>query len=100
MEVDCDKPCVLKDIFSDEDKLSKYCSDIARVKNNKMLERLRPMELRLLPYFGKGEINKEIAKKFFVEETTIKTHKRNIIKNLGLKNTAELICFIVRCGII
>lgn len=100
MEVDCNKPCILKDIFNDSEQLEKYCNEISRKNSNTKLNKLRPMELKLLPYFGNGYMNKEIAEKFNVSESTIKAHKRNTIKNLGLKNSTELICFIVRCGII
>ena len=100
MEVDCDKPCILKDIFYDGNRLAQYCNEIVRKKNRAMLDKLRPMERKLLPYFGKGILNKQIADKFYLTESTVKSHKRNAIKNLGLKNSAELICFIVKCGIV
>ena len=100
MEVDCDKPCILKDIFRDVERLEKYCKEEARKRNQARLDKLRPMELKLLPYYGNSFLNKQIAIEFHVSESTIKSHKRNTIKNLGLKNSAELICFIVRCGIV
>jgi len=100
MEVNCNKPCILKDIFYNEERLEQYCKQAARKRNQARLNKLRPMELKLLPYFGNGYLNKQIAKEFHVSESTIKAHKRNAIKNLGLKNSTELICFIVRCGFI
>lgn len=100
MEVDCDKPCILKDIFFDAKLLEQHCKQEAMKRNIGKLEKLRPMEKKLLPYFGNGHINKEIAAMFNVSESTIKSHKRNAIKNLGLKNSTELICFIEECGII
>ena len=100
MDVDCDKPCILKDICNDYEQLGQYWKTLAYERNHSLLNNLRPMELKLLPYFGNGFLNKQIAKKFNVSVSTIKSHKRNAIKNLGLKNSTELICFIVRCGII
>ena len=100
MEVDCNKPCILKDIFNDIERLEKHCKEEALKRNKDRLDKLRPMELKLLPYFGNGYMNKEIAEKFNVSESTIKSHKANAIKKLGLKNSTKLICFIQKCGII
>ncbi len=100
MIINCGKSCILKDIFNDNERLEKHCQEIAQKKHIKMLEKLRPMELKLLPYFGMGYLNKEIAEKFNVSESTIKSHKASAVRNLGLKNSAGLICFISKCGIV
>jgi len=100
MKVDCDKSCILKDIFQDSEQLQKHCKEVARKRNQSRLDKLRPMELKLLPYFGNGYLTKEIAIKFHISESTVKSHKRNAIKNLGLKNGTEFICFILKCGFI
>lgn len=100
MKIECNQPCDLKDLYYNDDRMEKYCQNLFKKKNNDRLNNLRPMERMLLPYFGKGLMNKEIAQKFNVSESTIKAHKRNTIKNLGLNNSVELICFIVHCGFI
>ena len=43
---------------------------------------------------AEGLNSEEIAKRLFLSEHTIKTHRKNILEKLDLNNTAELISFI------
>ncbi len=98
--INCDKECLLKDLFNDFDRLEKYYLNLAREKYEARLKVLSTKEFKYLPFFGNGFLNKQIAFQFNVSESTIKAHKRNIIRKLGLKNSVELICFIKSCGLI
>jgi DNA-binding NarL/FixJ family response regulator len=98
--INCNKECLLKEIFNDFDRLEKYYLQQVREKHEARLKVLSPKEYLFLTYFGNGFLNKQIAYQFNVSESTIKAHKRNIIKKLGLKNSVELICFIKNCGLI
>lgn len=48
----------------------------------------------------KGLTDKEIANKFFISYNTARTHRRNIHKKLGAKNTAELIKVVHELGVV
>jgi DNA-binding NarL/FixJ family response regulator len=64
------------------------------------LENLTPREVEILREVAKGKSNKELAEKFFVSESTIKTHIANIFQKLGLHSRAEAISYAVKKGIV
>ena len=51
-------------------------------------------ELDVVRLIADGLNSEEIAKKLFLSEHTIKTHRKNILEKLNLNNTAELVNFI------
>ena len=51
-------------------------------------------ELDVVRLIAEGLNSEEIAKKLFLSEHTIKTHRKNILEKLNLNNTAELVSFI------
>lgn len=64
------------------------------------IEQLSPREKEIIGYISKGINSREIGKKLFISEFTVKTHRRNIMHKLGVKNTAELIRLVVENDII
>jgi DNA-binding NarL/FixJ family response regulator len=42
----------------------------------------------------------EIAEKLFVSVNTIETHRKNLLKKLGVKNSIGLIKFAIRHGLV
>ncbi|MFO7674052.1 MAG: LuxR C-terminal-related transcriptional regulator, partial [Lutibacter sp.] len=57
-------------------------------------------EIEIIIQLAQGENFKEIAALLFVSPYTIKTHRKNILKKSGCKNTAELIAKCIHEGII
>lgn len=55
------------------------------------LEVLTPREIQVLKHILAGRLNKQIASECDISERTIKFHRANLMKKLGLKSTAELI---------
>lgn len=53
--------------------------------------RLSDREVELIQLIGEELTMKEIAGKLFLSEHTVKTHRKNIMTKLGVKNTAGLI---------
>jgi DNA-binding NarL/FixJ family response regulator len=51
-------------------------------------------EMEVIRLIADGLNSDYIAKKLFISEHTVKTHRKNILEKLNLKNTAELINFI------
>jgi DNA-binding CsgD family transcriptional regulator len=74
-------------------QLSNYASPIFSSLNN--MDSTMPVPTRrekeVLLLLEKGYCTKEIATKLFISATTVITHKKNLKKKYGVKNTIELI---------
>lgn len=57
-------------------------------------------ELEILTLIAEGYTNGEIAEKLFTSKRTIEGNRQNLLDKTGKKNTAALINFVVRNGII
>ncbi|MGC8890823.1 MAG: LuxR C-terminal-related transcriptional regulator [bacterium] len=64
------------------------------------LEALTPREVEILREVANGRSNREIAKKFFVSESTVKTHIANIFQKLNIHSRAEAISYAIKKGIV
>jgi DNA-binding NarL/FixJ family response regulator len=49
---------------------------------------------------AEGKSNKEAAASLFVSPTTIETHRARIMDKLDLHNTADIVLYAVRKGIV
>ena len=58
-------------------------------KKKKTWHGLTETELMVLAEVAKGYSNKDLAKKFFVQETTIRTHVNKIYSKLCIANDGE-----------
>jgi len=54
-------------------------------------DRLSDREMDILRLIASGKSNSEIGQRLFISVKTVSTHRANILKKLGLHNTAELI---------
>lgn len=61
---------------------------------------LSPREIEVLILLTKGFINKEIADKLNISQTTVITHRKNITAKLGIKSIAGLAIYAVMHGYI
>jgi DNA-binding CsgD family transcriptional regulator len=59
-------------------------------------ERVTTRELEIIQLIAHGHTNKEIASTLFLSPDTIKTHRKNILNKLSLRNTAELVKYAVK----
>jgi len=57
-------------------------------------------EIEIIQLLSDGLYTKEIAEKLFISDKTVERHKTNILKKLHLRNTAQLIKFAMKKGII
>jgi len=57
-------------------------------------------EIEIVQFIAKGLIAKEIAAELNLSTHTIYTHRKNIMKKLGISSTSELILFAVKTGIV
>jgi DNA-binding CsgD family transcriptional regulator len=56
--------------------------------------------LEVLALIANGRSNREAADELFISIKTIDTHKMHILDKLGLKNTAELVKYAIKNGLI
>ena len=61
---------------------------------------LSEREREILQLIAEGHSNKEVAGLLFVSPATIETHRAHILQKLDLHNTAELVLYAVRRGVI
>ncbi|MQY66033.1 MAG: hypothetical protein GH147_06075 [Clostridia bacterium] len=52
---------------------------------------LTKREVKVLKLVASGKTNKEIAKKLFISEKTVKNHLNHIYRKLGVKNRAQAV---------
>ncbi len=61
---------------------------------------LTPREKQVLKAVAQGLPNKNIATKFKISVRTVETHRANVCKKLGFRNTAQLVRFAIDKGLI
>ena len=71
-------------------------------KISKELEQitLTKREIEIIRLIDKGLINKEIAKKLFISEQTVTTHRKSILRKTGAHNVSTLLNFARKAQII
>lgn len=62
----------------------------SRNTNKSDEESLSQRQIEILKLVGQGLSNIEIAEKLFIGRTTVETHRKNMIRKLGLQGTGEL----------
>ena len=63
-------------------------------------ERLSTREIEILVCVCRGLSNQEIADELFISKSTVAKHRANILEKTGCKNTASLVVYAVRHGLV
>lgn len=61
---------------------------------------ISPREIEVLKLIAQEFSNAEIAEKLFISIRTVDTHRRNLLEKLGAKNTAGLVRFAIKKGLV
>lgn len=61
---------------------------------------LSKREVEIVKLISEGLTNGEIADKIFLSVHTVSTHRKNILKKLNLKKSAELVAYAMKTGMI
>ncbi len=64
------------------------------------LETLTPREREVLSLLGRGASNREVAEQLVVSETTAKTHVRNVLAKLDLRDRVHAVVFAYESGLV
>jgi Response regulator containing a CheY-like receiver domain and an HTH DNA-binding domain len=67
-------------------------------KDSTQQSKLTLREIEILRSIAEGLTTKEIAKKLYISEPTVSTHRRNVLEKLGIKNTMHLIRYAIKHG--
>ena len=62
-------------------------------------ERLTGRETDVLRLLAAGQSNKDIARSLFIEETTVKTHVKNVMEKLGVNSRTQAALYAVQIGL-
>lgn len=65
-----------------------------------LLSQLTDREKEVLSLIADGNTNPEIAKLLFISPRTVDTHRKNLLKKLEVKNTAGLVRFALKSGLV
>jgi DNA-binding CsgD family transcriptional regulator len=63
-------------------------------------ELLTAREKEILPLLVEGLTSAEIAERLFVSESTVISHRKNILHKLNLKNTSALVKYAIENGLL
>lgn len=62
--------------------------------------KLSTREVEILKLIAEGLSTKEITNKLFLSIHTVNTHRKNIIRKIGVKSPAELVKFAIKNGLV
>jgi DNA-binding NarL/FixJ family response regulator len=60
---------------------------------------LTPREREVLQLVAEGKSTKQISQKLHVSAKTVDSHRREIMRKLGIKNVADLTKYAIRAGL-
>lgn len=78
-----------------------YCDSVIKIITNNDLPNpmeLSDREMQVIRYVGKGFSSDKIADELNVSIHTVNSHRKNVLKKLGLKSPTELIVYAVKQG--
>ena len=85
----------IKEVYAGKKYFNRHITELMinnmGVVENEAENELTPRELEVLKLVSEGKITKEIANQLSVSTRTIETHRVNMMKKLGVQNSAELI---------
>ncbi|WNJ20547.1 response regulator transcription factor [Pontibacter sp. G13] len=61
---------------------------------------LSQREQEILSLIAKGMTNKQIASALFISHHTVHTHRKNMMKKLGIKSSPQLIVYAIQSGLV
>ena len=61
---------------------------------------LSPREREVLQLIAEGHANKAVAERLCISVATVETHRAHVLEKLNLHNTAELVLYAVRRGVV
>ena len=97
--VDLDLPDAVKRVAAGVTVLDKRIATSPGLKGEKSAG-LTNRELEILQLIVSGKSNKEVAQELSLSVNTVAVHRANIMDTLGIHNTAELVVYAIKNGLV
>ena len=65
-----------------------------------LLSQLSEREIEIIKLVVDGLSNAQIGEKLFISKRTVDTHRNNVLQKLNLKNTAQLVRYAIKSGLV
>jgi DNA-binding NarL/FixJ family response regulator len=78
----------------------KYSNSVMKKKKIEQAVKLTGREVEIVKLISEGLTSHEMAEKLFISPRTVETHRANLMKKAGVKNSIELVKKIERMGLI
>lgn len=78
----------------------KYSTNISKKKTVEPDVRLTAREVEIVKLIGEGLTSHQMADKLFISPRTVETHRANLMKKVGVKNSIELVKKVEKMGLI
>lgn len=96
----CEEQSILDALYKIEKKERYLCPSIYNLMVNQFFQNdsiktisLTPRELEIIKQISIGNKGKDIAEALFISIHTFRTHRKNIMKKVGVNSTSELILY-------
>lgn len=89
-------PELTKNMISIKPTLGQFAE---QAEDSAQLSLLTEREKEIITLIIEGMSSPEIAEKLFISTRTVETHRKNLMKKLGLNNTAGIVRFALRSGL-
>jgi DNA-binding NarL/FixJ family response regulator len=89
-----------KKYYSEEILETLFESNTIKKTPDDIEKTLTSSEIEIIRLIGEGLTTKDIASRKFISFHTVLTHRKNILRKLGLSNASELIMYAIKVGII
>jgi len=84
---------VVTTLFATSEEILQYYLTIELADD--LIDSLTDREKKIAQLITEGKIDKEIADELFISALTVKTHRSNIRRKLQVKNTAEMVTYLM-----
>ncbi|MCO5233828.1 MAG: response regulator transcription factor [Chitinophagales bacterium] len=74
--------------------------DIDDKETDEMVQNITSRELEILQLIALGLTSQDISQKLFISKNTVETHRKNLLAKLNVKNTASLLKFAYKKGLV